>query len=212
VSGVSRQPGMGRWLVISAALHLCLLALPVAILEVVFPTGPAPVPRAGKDLTPDFRDIALHLVEPPADAGQAARTGKAGEIQPVDEGPTLPEPELRVAGGEAGLPAPVGTATEPGAGGGRPGIESGFFPPVPRLVVPPDLSDLNVARLSVLVRVLVGTDGRPAEIEIPDTLSNSLVRERILESIAGWRFEPAHEGGIPVRAWTDMPLELETSR
>lgn len=57
------------------------------------------------------------------------------------------------------------------------------------------------------LRMLVGADGRPAEVRLP---ADAEVREpaaTVRNAVMEWRFEPARSGGVPVAAWivVDVP-------
>ena len=197
----THRPGLRRWLMISLLLHSCLLALPGGFLETVFPARVAPIHTAITDLTPDFEDIAISVI------------AMSGEPAAVPAETWEPEEAAVVA------PAEVLQPSVPGTGSPKPGgygdsdspADTRFFPPIPRLIVPPALDDLDVSTLSISIRILVGTDGRPVEIELPESLVDSEIRRRLMASVGRFRFEPARKGDLPVRSWISLPLQLEAS-
>lgn len=79
------------------------------------------------------------------------------------------------------------------------------------MIVPPQTDNLEISTLSIDIRILVGVDGRPVKIEIPDNLTDPEIRKRLLESAARFRFEPARKGDLPIASWISLPLELEAS-
>jgi hypothetical protein len=200
----SHRTDLRFWLLVSLAAHSLLLAAPHGLIEMVFPERPETAESQPGDLTADFGQHALKVIDIAPDEVPAV-----ADVLPVEATEdAVPDPLPGPAGPPDGADIPL-----QGGGSGSVGGESDtrFFPPVPRLIVPPNLGDLGIAHLSVRIRILVGVDGRPASIEIPDTLANQEVRGLLLESAAGFRFEPARVGKTPVSAWVDLPLELRAS-
>ncbi len=195
------RPSLRLWLMVSLLLHSCLLALPGGFIETVFPSRTAPVRTAVADLTPDFEDIAMGVI--------------AMSEEPAVEPPERWEPEQAAAtvSVEPHQPSMPGTGSlEPGGYGDSDShADNRFFPPIPRLIVPPALDDLDISTLSINIRILVGTDGRPMEIELPETLVDLELRRRLMTSAGRFRFEPARKGDLPVTSWVSLPLQLEAS-
>lgn len=192
-------PGLRKWVVISVLIHVALLLVPVHIFEAVFPRDRVRSYGLPKDLTPDFSEIAIAVVQVPLVPVVEAVDGPVDEIEEIEEilfprasSPAIPSAE---SGGE-----------------GYPYLRLQYFPPRPRLIVPPPLEDLDITDLKVSLRILVGTNGRPQEVIIPDSLENEEIRGRLMESARKFRFEPARRGDLPVASWIDLPLVLESSR
>jgi hypothetical protein len=201
MTGPTHTDRLYRWLVVSLLLHSCLLALPGGFLETLFPPKTASVETAATDLTPDFEDMAISII-----TMSVAPTAAALDAwEPEDAAAVLP--------GEIFHPAVPGTGPpEPGGHGDSDShADTRFFPPIPRLIVPPALDDLDIFTLSVNIRILVDTDGRPVEIELPDSLVDPEIRRRLMASAGRFRFEPARKGDSPVRSWISLPLQLEAS-
>ncbi|HMM34192.1 MAG TPA: TonB family protein [Thermoanaerobaculia bacterium] len=60
---------------------------------------------------------------------------------------------------------------------------------------------------TVLVRVLVDENGRPAEVEVyRDTNPKVGLGEASLAAVKKWEFTPAEKDGIPVKTWVVVPL------
>jgi hypothetical protein len=198
---LSHRPCLYRWLVISILLHSCLLALPGGFLDKMFPPRTESADTRAMDLTPDFEDLAISVITMP---GQPASTPV--EAWEADE-------EAQSAAEESFQPSVPGIGPpEPGGlGDSDSHADTRFFPPIPRLIVPPDLYDLDISTLSIDIRILVGTDGRPVEIELPETLVDPEVRRRLHASAGRFRFEPARKGDLPVQSWISLPLQLEAS-
>ncbi len=60
----------------------------------------------------------------------------------------------------------------------------------------------------VLLRVLVSETGQPLEIQVLKGAAGGLT-ESAVSALRGWRFEPARREGMPVRAWTTIPIPFE---
>lgn len=198
---VRHRGGLCAWIVVSLVLHSFLLALPGRFIETVFPTKHEAVHDMPTDLTPDFEEIAISVVRMPGEPAPLP-----AEIMIADDTePSVAMEPSQPSAPEAGPPLPAGYGNSDSHSDTR------FFPPVPRLIVPPELHDLEVSVLNIDIRILVGIDGRPVEIELPETLADPEIRKRLLESAARFRFEPARKGDLPVASWISLPLELETS-
>jgi protein TonB len=197
-----RSTDLRIWLALALVLHSCLFAVPSGIVEAIFPTRPEAQEGPPADLTPDFEDIAIRVMPLPHEETPASPEVALAEVTGPQAAPVPPQVD---SGGQG--PA----QSNEGGGTGSP-ADTRFFPPVPRLVVPPDLGDTKVLTLSIELRILVGTDGLPLAIEVPDTLSDRHLREKILESAGRFRFEPARQGDLPVQAWVSLPLRLQASR
>ena len=190
-----------RWIFVSLLLHSCLLALPSGFLERAFPPRTEPLETEPADLTPDFEEIAISII---AMSGEpAAATLEAWE--PEEAAPAPSEDIFHAARPGTGPPKPGGYGDSDSRADTR------FFPPIPRLIVPPDLDDLKVSELSISIRILVGTDGRPVEIELPESLVDPEIRSRLTASARRFRFEPARKGDLPVQSWVSLPLQLQSS-
>ena len=206
-----------RWIAVSLAAHIILLLLPADIFQAVFPrraTGPGGTAR---DLTPDFAEVAISILRPPS--GPAVEVAEevfeeTREVEEIDQmTPAIPPAAQSAQGSEEGTGLSDGSGpVESSEGSGRDAAgDAVFFPARPRLIVPPTLADLEIASLRVDLRILVGADGVPQEVIIPDSLSGSEIGLRLKESAARFRFEPAKKGDLPISSWVDLPLLLESS-
>ena len=156
-----------------------------------------------------------------------SETGEAGEaLLPVrtaaPEVPALDPAAEQASGAQAGGPAAPPPSDEgtvidslPETGGDR-GIvvveEPRFYPPVPRLIVPPSVENLDLADLTIALRILVSRQGRPLEVVIVNPPEDRLVYDSVMEAAKEFRFSPARRGEEPVEAWIELPLNLRTTR
>lgn len=64
----------------------------------------------------------------------------------------------------------------------------------------------------VLLTVSVRADGLVEEVRLKTSSGYSMLDERALETVRGWRFSPAQRGGSPVAATVDVPLRFQLTR
>ena len=213
-----------KYIIPAILFHVAILLLPGTIYETFFPSSG---PRQGgppSDLTPDFEKFSIHIVyieneEPrievreesiePADdeVNVMAVTEDGAGSQPA--GP-VPQEGVSVSGGHSS-----DMDTLPGHGG-EDGLivveEPRFYPPVPSLIVPPSVEGLDVADLTIRLRIRVNKHGRPVEVVILDAVDDEAVVECIMEAARSFRFRPARRGSEPVESTIEIPLSLETTR
>ena len=79
-----------------------------------------------------------------------------------------------------------------------------FVPPV----YPPRCLRLGIEG-RVIVRVLVGEDGRPQEVTVGTSSGDATLDESAMKAVRRWRFEAATRNGAPVRAWVNAPVEFK---
>ena len=60
----------------------------------------------------------------------------------------------------------------------------------------------------VVVRVLIGVDGRVKQVERKSADSDAFYRETERQALTKWRFRPATRDGIPVEAWRTMAIRF----
>jgi protein TonB len=94
-------------------------------------------------------------------------------------------------------------------------------PAAPAPIVPPDFTAAQLRNpgpaypyLSrrareegvVLLKVLVGTDGRAARLEVEESSGFERLDEAALKTVGKWRFVPASQAGQPREAWVLVPV------
>ncbi|QDZ08979.1 TonB family protein [Sphingomonas panacisoli] len=65
----------------------------------------------------------------------------------------------------------------------------------------------NVGR--VVIRVLVGTDGRVKQVERVSAASDAFFAAAEKQALTKWRFKPATSDGTPIEQWKTMALRFE---
>lgn len=117
------------------------------------------------------------------------------ELLPGEPGPPMPEG------------VPDGDATEPVAD------ETPVFWKMKPIETRPPVYPPRCLRMGiegvVRVRVLVGEDGRPQEVTIGKSSGEAALDQSAMDAVRTWRFEPARQHGVPVRAWAVIPIEFK---
>jgi protein TonB len=63
----------------------------------------------------------------------------------------------------------------------------------------------------VVVRVLIGTDGRVKQVERVSATNDAFYRATLERAMGKWRFRPGTRDGVPVEAWRTMSLTFVLS-
>ena len=175
---------------------------PFTLIPIDLPTPPPPDPKP----LPPKPILQRPLVSPtPLVTPTTAPSPVLTPVGPIDLGPVLP---------------PTGSGTGPIAGGG-PAVEPPA-PPAPVLVdaqvdpryaaalQPPYPAEERRAEHGgrVVVRVLIGVDGRVKQVERRSADSDAFYRETERQALTKWRFKPATRDGIPVEGWRTMAIRF----
>lgn len=110
-------------------------------------------------------------------------------VDPVKDGPPVPakRSDVSIAGG-------VGKSAT---------VAAGNRPPVY-----PRSARINGYEGTVILRVLVGTDGDVRRIEVLRTSGHDILDRAAIEAVYAWRFRAATVGPAAVEAWLDLPVEF----
>jgi periplasmic protein TonB len=60
----------------------------------------------------------------------------------------------------------------------------------------------------VVVRVLIGVDGRVKDIETVSSVSSAFLDATLKQARAKWRFKPATRGDVPIESWKTMRVSF----
>lgn len=76
--------------------------------------------------------------------------------------------------------------------------------------IPPYPSAARKLKLqgTVIVRVLVNSQGKPEIIQLAQSSGASVLDGAALKAVKDWSFVPAREGSKPVSAWVDVPIRF----
>jgi TonB family protein len=89
-------------------------------------------------------------------------------------------------------------------------IGGGVSPPRLHYKVEPKYSDeARAARLAgkVMMKVVIGTDGKAHDIQVLHSLGLGL-DEKAIEAVSQWQFEPGTKGGEPVRVFAQIEVNF----
>lgn len=104
----------------------------------------------------------------------------------------------------------VGPGTAGGIGGGP--YRVGLGVSAPRAIYDPEPEYSDEARRAkyqgvVVLRVVVGSDGRPENIRVAQTLGMGL-DQKAIDAVRQWRFEPGRKDGQPVAVLVDIQVNF----
>ena len=118
----------------------------------------------------------------------------------MPDAPAEPPPQV------AGSPPPDALPAEvPAAGEAMPADQGAVLVHSP----PPDYPARSLRRGDsgeVLVRALVGADGRPRQVEVARSSSHRALDQAAVRAVRRWRFEPATRQGLPVSQVVQVPV------
>lgn len=159
-------------------------------------------------------------------------TGRiATEAAPAAPTPAAPaRAPAEAAPSDGGLPMADDSGTSPADGApletfgptrtleprdGAPASRFADSPPVPVTNPAPRYPSAALRRGDageVLLRVHVGTDGLPKQIDLVDGSGSGLLDRAATEAMRGWRFRPAMRNGQPVEGTVQVPIRFTPGR
>jgi protein TonB len=150
--------------------------------DIKLKTLPAPTPQIPQPIVETYKPPEVHLVSgPPVIPLLPEGTGGTGTIIPPVRPPVTIGPELDAR--FAGSFQPNYPATE------RRAEHEG----------------------RVVVRVLVGVDGRVKQVERVSAASDAFFDATQERAMAKWRFKPATRDGVPIEAWRSVGVSFVLS-
>jgi len=206
-----RITGFGVAITVNLAALLFFSLPRDAVVE--FPTLPAPEPKPFKvedvrqvelvpakpvpefpkppELVPQTQQKQVPVVEPPTPTVET--TPMSIPVPPVMHQPT-PGPSSTVNVSLGAREAQVAYISAPP-------------PRYPRAALRSNIQGI------VLLRVLVGSNGLPREVEVADSSGHGLLdRAAVDQVLQRWRFDPARQHGQPIDAWVEIPIEFTIPR
>lgn len=167
---------------------------------VIEPPPPPPIkpePPKTETKTPPIETVYTPPVQPlPLPSINPLPTTR--EVQPPNPGPaigTRPDPTPAV------IPTPVA----------KPVMVDAFIDPrYQNLLQPPYPPEEQRAGNSgrVVLRVLVGIDGRVKQVEKVSAASDAFFAAAQRQALGKWRFKPATKDGVPIEQWKTMSLRF----
>ncbi|MBI1795469.1 MAG: TonB family protein [Candidatus Eisenbacteria bacterium] len=211
-----------RALALASAGAITLLAVAIAIVPLLprevtlaqVAPGPTTIDRAPTILPPLPPPIEVHKISP------SKPTHVPAVPLPVPD-PTAPPvlPNPNATGMTNTSSSPIGVpSTEPGPvvdPNARPGINDVVFveefPAAIRQVKPvyPDIAMQAGVEGTVLVRALVGRDGRVLDARVDPKHSVTMLDEAALDAARQWIFTPGLSNHQPVMCWVSIPFRFQ---
>lgn len=195
----ARSSALSATMAFHAAVFLLLLAPPV--LRQIAPVLP-PTPLAVQVKTPEPPPKPLPVLDPPkppllkrVPPAPVPVVPPHADVPVVTAEPTpMSEPPPTAPAGPAADIAPVDTAPTP----------LGY---ATRHAVPyPALAKRRGEQGTVLLRVLIGSDGVPQRVEIERSSGSATLDRAAREAVQTWRFTPGTRNGVPYVAWGLVPI------
>jgi periplasmic protein TonB len=176
----------------------------------VSPREREPVQKAkAKQATPDRAAPTAaepHSPEAPGSISAPSEPGPGPESAYTAPPPPTPHTQADAGGREASkakndpasVPPHVAAIVTP------PTFNAAYLSnPPPRY---PLIARRNGEEGTVMLKVLVTHDGRPASVSLEATSGSHHLDRAALETVKNWRFAPARQGAQPVKAWVLVPI------
>ena len=181
------------------------------------------VPEIRENLTKDFTAINIPIEPPPPPEPLPPPEHKAthqtrAATEQIDR--TVPIVQTGDSGGLVIPPFPP--PTDPGTGGG---IDTIIDPPARPPVMVDAVADPRYARDfqpdypagerrmgnegKVVIRVLIGPDGRVKQVERVSAASEAFWQATERQALSRWRFRPATRDGVAIESWRTMTVRFE---
>ena len=222
-----QRRALGFMIASSVSLHLAALGVvpgpgrlmePLRpVLEVVLLRPPVPEPVSERPPP----KVTKPAPAPPRAATEVERAPRVRPAPPPPSQPILTVPESAAPVAESALAKPnaepPGVATAraatpsptPQASGDAVATAPASFNaaylrnPAPRY---PLVARRNGVEGTVRVKVLVTSDGRPAQVQLDQTSGSSALDAAALEAVREWRFVPARRGEERIESWVEFPV------
>jgi protein TonB len=143
---------------------------------------------------------------PPSPAPRPPLPEPAPPISPAPEpnAPVVVAPPPQPAAPPSPVAAPVDAAPAP-ARVELPSSDAQYLKnPKPRY---PPMSNRLGETGTVVVRVLIGTDGTAQKAEIQHSSGFARLDQAALAAVLGWRYVPGKRGGVPEAMWYTVPIK-----
>jgi periplasmic protein TonB len=200
----------------SSAISATLLLHALAALAMLAPPGLIEAPRAA---APPVQPITIKPEEPPPPPPPPRPEPVVFRPKPVVRPQVVKQPEVRPQQPiVTDLPTPVSVPAVPDTAP----VESIAAPvadTAPSAVGYKSMKQVPYPRISitrreegtVMLRVLVGTDGAPQQIEVERSSGHVALDRAAREAVMKWRFEPGTRNGAPYAAWGLVPISFRLS-
>lgn len=188
--------------------------VPVELLSAVVPAPPRIEPPAPIPQPPQPRPVRP---EPRPVVRQAAPTPPPAPLPVAAPDPSPPAPAAVSATAEP-QPAPPPVSAPVAAAPVAPPAPAPALPAAVELPIsdadylhnpPPEwprMSQRLGERGLVVVRVLIGVDGRAKNAQVKQSSGFARLDEASTKAALGWRYVPGKRGGVPEEMWVNVPI------
>ena len=169
-----------------------------------------PVPDARADTLARVAENRALSAAPPADEGvEGGQGGTPGGAVGVPEPIPVPEPVVPEPVVEPPAPAAEPAPTPEARPAMNAFVPHEVAPTVARQVesLYPDILRRAGVEGRVVVRVLIGTDGRAEDVVVIRSDNEGFDRATV-DAVRAWTFTPALQAGRPVRVWMTVPVRF----
>jgi len=210
-SGPQIKPGSLTLALVATALPIVALVTGLQINQIIRDRGKIDVFNVPKELPPPPPDQVKKV--PPKAPQQEKIYVPPVPLPPVPQTPQVDLTPVRPA--DPPSLGPVGKAPDPAP----PALPDPIKPPVivgaqvssMGALQPPYPPDMLRAQQEgrVVVRVLIGPDGRVKQVEKVSATTDSFYAATEKQALGRWRFKPATKDGVPFDQWKTMSLRFE---
>lgn len=195
----------------SSAISATLTLHALAVLAILAPPAFVAVQKAPEPLV---QPITLKREEPPPPPPPVFEVVRHKPKAPVVRAPPKPEPvradpivtaePTTMSYPPVTDPAPVAEPATPiETAPSAPGYKSMKTVPYPRIAAQQRMEG------TVILRVLVGADGVPQEIQIDKSSGHAVLDRAARDAVMKWRFEPGTRNGEPFAAYGLVPIAFK---
>ena len=173
------------------------------------PVAPAPHRTAPAKRMPLAKPVVPALASTTrSDSVPASAPIVAGPVPAAETTSALANGAASNGAGTTSAGGGNGAATAGGAGGEGTVTGARFdadYLKNPAPPYPPQSRRIGEEGKTVL-RVLVGADGRAQQVELRTSSGSSRLDDSALRTVRGWKFVPAHRGGVAIDSWVLVPI------
>lgn len=195
----------------SSAISATLALHALAVLAILAPPAFVAVQKASEPLV---QPITLKREEPPPPPPPVLEVVRHKPKAPVVRAPPRPEPvradpiitaePTTMSYPPVADPAPIAEPAAPiETAPSAPGYKSMKTVPYPRIAAQQRMEG------TVILRVLVGADGVPQEIQIDKSSGHVVLDRAARDAVMKWRFEPGTRNGEPFAAYGLVPIAFK---
>lgn len=174
------------------------------------PTAPKPLPPPPKPLPPPPKPVTPPpTIAPTPEPTPAPTPTPAQTPAPTPAAVPVPAPAAKSATPAPAAPAPVAPAPPPAAPTKTDVMISASYGARNEKPKYPMMSKRIGEQGTVVLRVLVKSDGSAGEVEVKITSSYPRLDQAAVDAVKNWHFIPATKDGKPIDEWYQVPIPFK---